>query len=222
MYQNRDWNWGEADREYRTAITLAPTSEAYQSYGYFLDETLGRFNEAVQMLEKAVQIDPTSGLMHGDLAWRLLDAGQKGRAREEAGIAVAVDSGYPESEQTLAVIHALDGQYDSALAQLSRFESRSGKPVADMRGNFLARAGRTVEARAILRQLESEAKREGRPFGAGRAMVLLGLDEPDSAIALLGAGVEHHEKAEWYNWKWATIRADPRFQAVLRRAGVAR
>ena len=122
------------------------------------------------------------------------------------------------------MIQGLDGQFDSALAALSRYESRSGVSNTALRGNLLARAGRTVEATAILRELEREAKREGRLLSTDRAMVLLGLGKPDSAIALLGAGVDRHEAWEFYGWRWQwqTIRSDPRFQAVLRRAGVAR
>jgi predicted Zn-dependent protease len=160
--------------------------------------------------------------MHRDFAQRLIEAGQLERAREELRLALTVDSSFPEIEDTRAEILGLDGQFDSALDVVSRYESRSGVSDAALRGYLLARAGRTVEATAILRELEREAKRERRLLSTDRARVLLGLGKPDSAIGLLSAGVEQHDAWELYSSWSQTIRSDPRFQAVLRRAGVAR
>ena len=215
----RDLNFTGADQAYRTAIDLAPTSEAYEMYGWFLDEHRGRYADAVRMLEKAVELDPSSALMHGDLAWRLLAAGQVDRARQEVRVAMAVDSSYPESEMTLAMIHAQMGQYDSALAELTRYEARSGRPVPGVRAAVLAHLGRVREARALLHELERRSDREGSWGGAHRAEVLLALGETDSALAVLKASADRRVWWFGFNYRWAPLRKDPRYQALLRQIG---
>ncbi|HWB43736.1 MAG TPA: protein kinase [Gemmatimonadales bacterium] len=212
----RDLDFGAADGAYRTAIGLAPTSEAYQMYGWFLDEHRGRYDEAVRMLERAVALDPSSPLMHTDLAWRLTASGQLDRAREAVRVAKAVDSTYPESEMALAAVHLEASRYDSALAEVSRYEARSGRRVAGLRGRILAGLGRTGEVRALLRAME----REPGPESLGnRATLLLALGQPDSALALLGTAADQGQWWAGFNFRWAPLRDDPRYQALLRRMG---
>jgi serine/threonine-protein kinase len=218
----RDLDFTGADQAYRTAIDLAPTSEAYQMYGWFLDEHRGRYADAVRMLEKAVELDPSSALMHGDLAWRLLAAGQVDRARQEVRVAMAVDSSYPESEWILAMIHSQMGQYDSAMAELTRYAARSGRQVLGLRGAVLAHLGRVEEARALLHTLERQSGREGPWGGAHRAELLLALGEPDSALAVLKTSADRREWWYGFNYRWAPLRTDPRYQALLRQIGAVR
>jgi TolB-like protein/Tfp pilus assembly protein PilF len=215
----RDLNFTGADQAYRTAIDLAPTSEAYQMYGWFLTEGRGRHADAVSMLEKAVELDPSSALMHGDLGWSLLEAGQVDRARREVAVAMAVDSSYPESEEILAMIHAQTGQYDSALAEFTRYEARSGRQLPGLRGVLLAHMGRTAEARALLHEMERQAEREGDWDRGDRAELLLALGQADSALGVLKAAADRREW--WYglSYRWAPLQKDPRYQALLRQIG---
>jgi TolB-like protein len=84
MLQHCDWNWKEAEAEYRRAIALEPSAIAYQSYGWLLEWYLGRTREGVAMGDTAVGIDPGSPLTHLALAWRLRGAGQLDQAEAEA------------------------------------------------------------------------------------------------------------------------------------------
>lgn len=55
-----DWNWAEAEREYKLAIKLNPNySSAFLFYAWLL-LTQGRFDEASQSLRRAQRIDPGS------------------------------------------------------------------------------------------------------------------------------------------------------------------
>ena len=63
-----DWDWEQADREFRRAIELDPQyPTAPHWYGLYLGE-MGRPDEALASINKALEIDPRSPYIHADLA----------------------------------------------------------------------------------------------------------------------------------------------------------
>ena len=109
-----NWEFNPAERQFKRAIELQANPIAYNQYGIFLSVT-GRHEEAVKALEKAVELDPLSPLLHCDLAWRLWEAGQDNRAVAEAKITIKLDSTFAEVNWILAWIYAQKGMFDAAL-----------------------------------------------------------------------------------------------------------
>lgn len=63
-----DWNWTEAEKEFQKAIELNPNyPTARQWYGEFL-LVFGRFEESLNQIQQAQQLDPTSLIIASDLA----------------------------------------------------------------------------------------------------------------------------------------------------------
>ncbi len=63
-----DWDWAEADREFRRAIELKPGYvTAHHWRGLFLGE-MGRFEEAEAEIKRALVLDPVFAPIHGDYA----------------------------------------------------------------------------------------------------------------------------------------------------------
>jgi len=55
-----DWNWPEAEKGFRRAIILNPNyATAHHWYGMYLD-TVGRFEEALLELYRALELEPMS------------------------------------------------------------------------------------------------------------------------------------------------------------------
>jgi tetratricopeptide (TPR) repeat protein len=55
-----DWNWSEAEKEYRLALELNPNyADAHLEYGRFL-QALGRNDEATAQMNYAIEVDPFS------------------------------------------------------------------------------------------------------------------------------------------------------------------
>jgi TolB-like protein len=53
-----DWNWSEADKEYRLALTLNPNlANAHLYYGRYL-QALGRDSEVFSQIDYAIELDP--------------------------------------------------------------------------------------------------------------------------------------------------------------------
>lgn len=218
--QHCDWNWKEAEAEYRTAITLEPSVIAYQSYGWLLEWYLGRTREGVAMSDTAVAIDPGSALTHLALAWRLRGAGQLDRAEAEARIANALDPASIDGYWVLAEVYLRRGDYVAAERAALEVKARSSRP-ADWTtlGEIYARTGRIGDARSYMRLLTHEQPLTG-PSRVALARVQMALGDRDAALTTLELAVRDRIFIIPHQPYWDPIRAEPRFQALMRATGL--
>ena len=212
-----NWNWVAAEQAYQRAIDLSPSSEAHELYGWLLAQWIGRFDEGVEEAGRSVQIDPTSALMHGDLAWQLMYRGDLDSALTHARLAQEFDATYAESWATFAHIHTIRGEYENALAALDRFEELGGSVWGGERGYVYALMGQRELALVDLERWRNEDM-----FPRDAALVHVGLGNLDSALTYLEEATEQHLFWRWHHPFWEPIRNDSRFQALLERIGVAR
>jgi Tfp pilus assembly protein PilF len=218
--QHCDWNWKDAEGEYRRAIALEPSVIAYQSYGWFLEWYLGRTREGVAMGDTAVAIDPGSALTHLALAWRLRGAGQLDRAEAEARIANALDPSAIDGYWVLAEVALRRGDYAAAERDALEVKQRSERP-ADWTtlGEIYARTGQTDKARSYMRVLMDERPLTG-PSRVALARLQMALGDRDAALTTLELAVRDRVFIIPYQPYWDPIRADPRFQALMRATGL--
>jgi serine/threonine-protein kinase len=220
LRQLRDWDFPGAEEAYQRAIELSPTSEAYELYGWFLEQWMGRADEGVRALEQAVEIDPTYVLMRLDLAWRLIGARDFDRAQREIDIALQLDSLYPETWAAQATIHATRGRYVAALAAIDRYGELAGEDVVGWRGYYQAMSGRDAQAREALTELEARGPDDLFAV-VSRASIHVALGEPDTTFALLEQLMEARQAWSWFRAEWDPIRDDPRYRALLQQIGVS-
>ncbi|HEX6309750.1 MAG TPA: tetratricopeptide repeat protein [Longimicrobiales bacterium] len=214
-----EFDWSGAEVEFRTAIDLSPSNaDAYDFYGR-LCGAMGRFDEAVELVRRAQQLDP---LAHRtDLANALLRAGRYDEAVAEATRAVEFESGNDRAHATLGWAYLKQGRTAEGLAELERAVALAPDTLqwSAQLGQARALAGDAAGARAILRQLEQRAASEFvSPYHL--AFVHTGLGEHDRAIELLeravaeGTGSVHGIRGSFL---FATLRGHPRFQALIER-----
>ncbi len=60
VYQFFDWDWAGAEREYKRAIELSPSSAAAHERLCLYLTIAGRMDEAVAAAERALELDPVS------------------------------------------------------------------------------------------------------------------------------------------------------------------
>ena len=124
----------------------------------------------------------------------------------------------------LGRVYTQRGQLPEALAELQKAkqaESREPDITASL-GLAYALAGKEVEARRILAELEDQSKREYVPSD-NMALVCLGLGERDRAFAWLEkAFAQRSAFLVWLNVfpELDSIRSDQRFQQLVRRVGL--
>jgi tetratricopeptide (TPR) repeat protein/DNA-binding winged helix-turn-helix (wHTH) protein len=110
-----------AEPAFRKALELEANSSAYVNLGLLL-YNLGRFDQAVELIEKAVDLRPDDYLLHMNYADALTAAGHDeqatssyGRARDLANGARTINPNDPFVTMDLAWISAALGYFDTAL-----------------------------------------------------------------------------------------------------------
>jgi len=206
------WDWPQADREFQKAIALDPSlNEARFEYAWFLGG-MGRFPEALMQAQLAVDRDPLSvsaNLALGDICFQ---ARQDERAISQFRRTTELEPNDPRAHEFLSGIYEEKEMYVEAI----REAQKAGAPPEKLAG--LERAYRQSGARGYWESRLSEATRRNAPFQIARAYARLG--DAGQACAWLEKSYQQHD------WRmvqlnatrsWDPVRADPRFQDLLRR-----
>jgi TolB-like protein/Tfp pilus assembly protein PilF len=111
-----DWNWPEAEREFKRAIELDPNiSYIHLAYSGSYLGYVGRTDEAVVEAEKAVELEPLSLINNSVLASSYVYARRYDKALAQAQKAFELDANFPLSRQWVGIAYILNGQYQRAI-----------------------------------------------------------------------------------------------------------
>jgi len=222
IYFMYDWNWAEADREYRTAINLKPSyTPARQWYASLLAAT-GQTEEALLEAKRARDLDPFSPIIVSHPSWISYLARDAETTIKEAGQTLKLDPNFSPARRYLALGYDLQGKYEDAVAEFQKANSISRTTLVKAElGYAYAKAGRRGEALQMIDELQhSSGERHVSPYHF--ALIYAGLGENDRAIEMLNQAVE--ERAERLVWlkadpRFDGLRKDPRFNDILKRIG---
>ena len=219
-----DWDWMTAEREFRRAIELTPSSfDAHHFYSHVLMK-MGRVDESFEQSRIAVALDPlnTAATLH--MGWHYLIAGEFEKAVPEYMATLRLDPSYGAAYAQLSWVYTLTGRYDEAkVAYRKRFElNRASADTLAISAVIAARRGRTEEA---LRAASSmiEAANHGRKNAYDVAAVFSSLGRRDEAFQWLDRAVQERQGSVndlKLDPVFAGLRSDPRFPALLRRMGL--
>jgi serine/threonine-protein kinase len=218
-----EWDWAGGEAEYRRGIELNPRA-AYSLgiYHNFL-MSVGRFEEAETISRKALVLDPVSPDAHFNLAWALDHMRRDDEALEayERGHHLAPTE--PNFFLELAQFHGERGRPNEAskyAEQAERVLGTGGPPAWMGRlGYDYAIINRPEDARRILGQLLSLAEQRYVPPTCP-AVIYAGLGEKEKALDLLEEAYAKRDVIMvWMKVRhqFDPLRAEPRFQALLRR-----
>jgi tetratricopeptide (TPR) repeat protein len=207
-----DWDFAGADREYREATELSPSSADVQfSYGSYLT-LVGRFNEGIAATKRAAELDPLNPVAVQAPGWACFHARRYDEGIEYLRKQLEIDPNLFLGHYQLAHNYAAKGMYAEALA-----EAEKAKCGIDC-GWVYAVSGRRAEAWKSVQKLEEESRRKYvQPMAI--AWVYAGLGEKNHAIRWLQKGYEMRDSHMLF-LKVAPeldpLRSDPRFQDLLR------
>jgi len=217
------WQWAEAEAEFRRAFDLNPNDAVAQNG--FADWLLsqGRPEEALAWARRAREHDPlaVSGVKIG---WILFQARRYEEAIHELRSVLAVLPDHTGALWFLGFALIANGQAEEAIPVLERVVSTSGHSPAAI-GVLIrayAHAGRRADA---LRALEELKRRQKTGYVPTAAFVnaYLGLDDKEQAFAWLERA--YQEKSTILQFLkvhpfFDPIRGDPRFADLRRRVGL--
>ncbi len=223
VQSHHHWDWSESEREFRRAIELDrgyPT--AHQWYGILL-ACLRRFDEAIAHGLEAVKLDPLSRILYTSVG----DTFYYARRYEDA-MAIyrqAIDFSPDFMQVRFDLGRSLEqaGRHDEAIAEFEVGLRMSGgdpglSPALACTYGF---SGRPAEARAILEALKERARTAYvPPYSIASIHASLGDVEP--AFEWLEKAHAARDRAMIYlqvNPRFDRLRADPRFDGLVRRMG---
>jgi serine/threonine-protein kinase len=218
-----DFEWTGAEREFKRALELNPSSaDTYDYYGRML-LALERYDEAIAMLQRAQELDPLAHRL--DIATALLRAGRYDEALRAATPVIELDPNYARGHSTLGWAYLKKGMHDQGLAELEKAVSLSPGNTLFLAqlGQAFAMLGKVEQARELLRQLE-EVSRHKYVSPYHIAYVYTGLGAQERAMDLLERAYEERAGAVYGikgSFLFLTLRSHPRFTALLRKMNLA-
>ncbi len=221
-----DWDWTNAEKEYKRAIELNPRyAVAHQWYGGYF-QAMGRHNEGIAERKKAHELDPLSLIINAELGMAFYYARDYDQAIEQFQKTLELDPNFPATRAWLPAAYEQKRMYDEAIAESKNaIQMRGANEVGFLRaglGHVYAVTGKKSEARMLLDELKQASEQEYVP-ATSVALIYAGLGEKDQAFAWLDKAYE--QRAFQMQWmkiepRWDSLRADPRFQDLIRRVGL--
>jgi TolB-like protein/class 3 adenylate cyclase/Flp pilus assembly protein TadD len=220
------YDQARAELAYERAVELAPSSAvAHDFFGIMYLSPMGRHEEAIAELRRAVELDPVSVLFLNDLGWVYYMAHQYDPGIEYLQRALALEPGAGDVYRGLGEIYVQKGMYDEAITALQKWvDYTNGTDYAlGYLGYAYGMAGQRDKALEILDTLQSRAKRQ-RVVPYAFAPLYVGLGEHDKAIDALWRDYEE-DSTPFLLWLrvfpvFDPLHAEPRFIELLRRIGV--
>ncbi|MGH9866130.1 MAG: tetratricopeptide repeat protein, partial [Candidatus Acidiferrales bacterium] len=222
--ENYDYDWQTAEKEYQRAIQLDPNyATAHQWYAECL-AFQGRFDEAFRESERARQLDPLSLIIATDHGAILYFSRQYDRAIEQFRVVLEMDPSFDRAHMVVSA-YVQKGRFMDALADIENFRRVSNAPYAWAAQAYVyGRWGQRKQAQRALAKLEQLVRNSPTDRTPLLLLAYVGMDRKDEAIALLQKAYSEHSNAVVVlkvEPNYDPLRSDPRFQALLRRVGLA-
>lgn len=218
-----DGDYPAAERAYRCALALDPRSGLAHHFLGLHQLYFARFDEAMASLRRAQAVDPLAVNVSANIGMIHYYAGRyhEAIAQLEATIELAPD--YAHARGLLGRCWRQIGAYDRAIEQFALRQGVSVSSASDLPVT-LAVAGRTGEAE---RQMAALLARRHDAYvpAFDIAEIHASLGRPAQALAWLEtAWTERGQPISFLLVEpvLAPLRAEPRFQALARRMGLAR
>jgi TolB-like protein/DNA-binding winged helix-turn-helix (wHTH) protein/Tfp pilus assembly protein PilF len=216
-------DWPGAEAGFRRALQLNPNyGPGHQWYGVSLAGA-GRLDEAAVELRRAQQVDPQSLTISAVVGWMLYFARDYDKAIEQEQIVLEMDQNFALAHRYLGLAYEQKGMYVEAISEFQKAKSLSGARPLDSGslGHAYAQAGKTAEARQILKKINERPPHVYFP-AQDIALIHVGLGEKDQAFNWLEKAVQ--ERSPWLihlrvDPRFDPLRSDPRFAALLRQIG---
>jgi TolB-like protein/DNA-binding winged helix-turn-helix (wHTH) protein/Flp pilus assembly protein TadD len=219
------WDWQRAEAELRRSIDLNPNYlEGHEGLAWYLAWS-GRSEDALAEIEKIRKLDPVrtitlldvSGVYYHRRDYKLLiDASQK---------SMVVNPDQWSSHYFLGVGREGAGQLAEAIPEYQKAVEMSQNNTDAVAGlaHAYAASGRRVEARKILDELNRQTKSSYvSPYMV--ATIHAGMGEREKAFEFLERAYRERSPDIPYflkaDLRVDVLRADPRFQDLLRRVGL--
>ena len=217
-----DWDWGEAERHFKRSLELDPNlAISHYRYAWVYLSPMGRHNEAIAEMRKAMELEPLSLIQGANFAAVLMYARQFDAALEQAKRTYELDPNHPGPRHWMSHTLNAKGLYAEALL-ISEKSLQSGLAVGPQLGYAYAKSGQRRRAEEFIARLKTDEKTK-YVNNYWIAIVYAALGERDAAFAELEKA---YQARDWFLPRlnvdpfMDNLRDDPRFKGMVRRIGL--
>jgi serine/threonine-protein kinase len=211
-----DWNWSGAEQLYQRALELNPgSSDAHLGYAMTSLTPLGRLDEALAHMQKAVELDPLGPVVNMALGHLYLFRGDEDQAIQQYRRTIEIDPSFDEARINLGFAYLLRGELEEAAATLPQMPGP--RPDREVYSHLLA--GRRAEALEALDRLD-QISRFRYVSAADMAVLNLLVGRKQQALDWLEEGYRDRATDMMFlkvSPEFDSLRSEPRFQQLLRR-----
>jgi TolB-like protein/Tfp pilus assembly protein PilF len=220
-----DWDWAASERHFKKAIELDPNiSYTYVAYISYL-EPMGRPDEAVVAVERAVELEPLAMINNCILTTTYIYARKYDKALAQGQSTYDLDATFPFAQHWYGFALIANGKYDEAIALARRVSPNSpfGWMATVVTAQALANQGKRAEAEQQITQLrEIATTRYIRPYYIASIYAALGdkdkaFDELEKSLAERDVYLGRMKVDPFLD----PLRDDPRFAALLKRLNLS-
>ena len=220
-----EWNWVEAEREFKRAIELNPENAmAHMGYGTNFLSPMGRVDEAITEIRRSLELDPISLIAQTTLGGTLHLARQTDAAIAELQKAIELDPNFYFSYWSIGRAYVVSGRFAEAEKAFEKsVELSSGLPnTIGALAHLLIVSGRREEGLKAFEKLLAMSQMTYVPAML-LAAIYVGLGDHETAFAMLQKAYD--ERSPWMIWlprelSLEPLHSDPRFAALVRKIGL--
>ena len=218
-----DWNWPEAEREFKRGLELGPNDAAsHGSYSTFLG-VMGRLDEAMAEATQARELDPLSPHISNVVEWVYTWSRRWDEAIAESRRTLQLDPNFILAHKALAWNYEEKGMYTQAVSEelkVHALQGDSSEHIETLRNAFAASGIRGFWEKSL--EWEKRQLNQPRYFVIARLCVRLG--QRDEAFYWLEKAYEARYPnmpnikiaAVWLD----PVRSDPRYTDLMSRVGL--
>ncbi|MFN2542078.1 MAG: tetratricopeptide repeat protein [Chthoniobacterales bacterium] len=213
--------------EFQRAIELNPNyPTAHQWYGSSALTSLGRSDQAIGEMQRAIALDPLSLVINADVGSTCYRARRYDEAIKQLRKTIDLDPEFYYAHWNLGSALKASGDLAGAIEEYEKARSLNDDPsVRALLGNAYAAAGKKAEAIKIRNDLEVISKQR-YVSGYSFALVDLGLGDKNEALRRLEQGYKDHAGDSLRFIRvdplLDPLRGDPRFEALAEKIVPAR
>jgi len=219
-----DWNWSEAEREFKLAIELNPKyAFAHHWYAIYL-QSMQRREEAIAEIKQALELEPLSLAITTAVSWVFCWAGRYDEAIAAAQTAVDLDPSFAMGHVRLALAYEQKQLYKKAIHEAQIAVTLSGRSPVRLSelAHIYGASGQRGRAKELINELKQLSTRRYVP-PQDFAWVYTGLGDREPAFAWWQKAYEARDMRLAFlqgDPGFNAIRSDPRFAELVRRVGL--
>lgn len=221
VYRNYIWDFAAAEREFSRAIDLSPSHADAMGNRALLKNFNRQFEDAAREIQRAIELDPVSGRGAGYAGTIYLYGGRYHDAIEQFTRYLETDPGSTYAIGNIGLAHLQLGMVEQGLKEIVKGTPPGrGSATSDLAYAY-AKVGKIEELQGLLKQMLKDVV-EIDGLATAIACAYANLGDSDEALKWLEKAYDGrvgYLVAANSDFAFDAIRADPRFQALMRRIG---